>query len=124
MRQPFAVADRFGGEVERYRPVGGAERFQAEVEHAVVDQPDEAEPLRQRDELARRNEHPVGAFEAEEALLEAGLARPEVDDRLEGEAEPLFVEGTDQLARERRIAAPALLAHRRMGVGHEMAMAA
>ena len=37
----------------------------------MVDQPDEAEPLGERDELARRDEHPVGAFEAEKRLVEA-----------------------------------------------------
>ena len=89
----------------------------------MVDHANEAEALAEPDEIVGGDGRAVRPFEAQQAFLEDHRPRCEIDHRLEGELEPLLVQGRHQLARQRRVAPLSRLAFGRRRVDDEMAVA-
>lgn len=114
------IADRNARHVDRkMRVLLREERFDRHFEHAPVDEPDEAQLLAHRDEIARRRDLPVGPHHAQEAFVERRLPVPRLHDRLIGEHEAPLVEGRDDFFTEHQIALARRLTVGRCGIDVE-----
>ena len=87
-----------------------------ELQHAMIDQPHEAEALGDRHDVARRDGGAVGPADPHQAFMEGDAARERFDDRLEGGNDAALVQRADDgVAR-----AHVLAAHRlALGIGTE-----
>ena len=74
----------------------------------MIEQADQAEPLRDRNHLLRGNQRAVGAADAHQALMECRLPRLRVDHRLERDQDAALVERGDDLVGRAHV----LAAHR------------
>ena len=63
----------------------------------MIDQADQAEPLRHRNDIRREQDLPVILFHADQAFVEGRLARARFHHRFERHHHPPFVEGGDDL---------------------------
>ena len=68
-----------------------------QFEHAVIDQPDQAELFRDRDDIRRQQNLAVVLLHAHQAFVERGIARARLDHRLERHHDPALVERGDDL---------------------------
>ena len=68
-----------------------------EFEHAVIDQPDQAELLGDRNDVRRQQNLPVILLHADQAFVERRLARARLHHRLERHHDPALVERGDDL---------------------------
>ena len=81
-----------------------------ELQHAMVEQPHEAEVLRNRNDVLRRDDGAVGAADAHQAFVETNSARLRLHDRLIGDQHAPLVQRADDLVAGAHVFAPHALA--------------
>ncbi len=81
------------------------------LQHAMIDEADEAEALGERHDLGRRDEGAVGAADAHQAFMERGPPRCRFHHGLEGGEDAALVERPDDL-----VARPHVLAALRVAL--------
>ena len=74
-----------------------------ELEHAMIDQADQPEPFRDRDDVGRQQHLAVVLLHADQALVESGIARAGIHHRLEGHGDAAIVERGDDFVGDANI---------------------
>ena len=70
-----------------------------EHRHPPVNEPDEAEFFRNRHEMHGGDVHPLGCLHAQQCLVHHHAVAARIDDRLEGQGEPVFLQPADDFGR-------------------------
>ena len=95
---PVRIHRGIGRDVEAELHVRRRGQFRHhEFEHAVIDQADQAEPLRHRNDVGRQQHLAVVLLHADQALVERRIARARLHHRLERHHDAALVERGDDL---------------------------